>query len=263
MGEMTTYPAGTFCWADLATSDTEQAKAFYAQLFGWQPTDVPAGDAGTYTMFAQNGKDVCALYALSEDMIEQGVVPHWQSYVSVDNVDESVQKAAALGGTIVAPAFDVMEVGRMALVRDPTGATFALWQPMGHIGAQLVNEPNTLCWNELQTNDLDAASEFYAALFGWTAKITEGVLASAYTEFLNGERAAAGMLEIQPEWGEVPPNWAVYFAVTDCDAMLETAKSLGGRVGVPPMDIESVGRFAVLQDPQGAHFAVIRLEQPD
>ena len=120
-----------------------------------------------------------------------------------------------------------------------------------------------MCWNELQTKDLTVASEFYASLFGWTAKTAEGMMGGAYTEFRNAARPAAGMLEIQPDWGEVPPNWAVYFAVTDCDATLEQARTLGAKVDVPPMDIAGVGRFAVLQDPQGAHFAVIHLEKPD
>ena len=135
-----------------------------------------------------------------------------------------------------------------------------LQSPKHHIGAQLVNEPGTLCWNELRTKDLQGASSFYIELFGWKAKKNAGVIDSEYTEFFNGDRPAAGMLQIQKEWGDMPPHWSVYFAVANCDTTLETAKGQGGKVQMPPTDIKDVGRFAALQDPQGAHFGVIQLK---
>ena len=257
--EIKIYSPGTFCWADLATTDAEAAKKFYSPLFGWKATDVPAGEAGTYTMLEKDGKPVCALYGMDEQMCQQGVPPHWQSYVSVKDADETAAKVTELGGTVIQPPFDVMDVGRMAIVQDPAGATFALWQPRRHIGAQRVNEPGTLCWNELCTGNTAAASRFYVALFGWTEKKGPGTAGPEYTEFRNGDRPAAGMIEIQKEWGEVPPHWSVYFAVADCDAALEKAKSLGAKVEMPPMEVKDVGRFALLQDPQGAHLAVIHL----
>ena len=258
MAGMKEHAPGTFCWADLATTDAEAGKKFYTGLFGWQSADMPAGE-GVYTMFSKVGRNVCALYSMSDEMRKQGVPPHWQSYVSVESADESAEKARGLGGVLTMPPFDVMEVGRMAVVQDPTGAMFALWQPKLHIGAQLVNEPGTLCWNELYSNDLEASSNFYTGLFGWTTKKSPGAMVDEYTEFYQGDRPAGGMIQIQEDWGPVPPHWAVYFAVEDCGATLETAKSLGAKVTMGPTDIEKVGRFAVLEDPQGAHFAVIQL----
>ncbi|MEM8603683.1 MAG: VOC family protein [Cyanobacteria bacterium P01_H01_bin.121] len=259
MAEFKTYAPGTFCWVDLATTDTAGAKAFYGDLFGWSITDVPAGEAGTYTMLGKNGKNVCALYQMLPAQQQQGVPPHWLSYVSVADVDASATKATALGATVLQSPCDVMDSGRMSLLQDPTGAIFALWQPQAHIGADLANEPATLCWNELQTNDIAKASQFYAELFGWTTTTSTNAMGGNYTEFLNGDRSMGGMLEIQPEWGEVPPNWVVYFAVENCDATLERVQALGGKIEMQPIELPDVGRFAIVQDPQGAFFTVIQL----
>jgi predicted enzyme related to lactoylglutathione lyase len=259
MTEFTTYASGTFCWVDLATNDTEAAKTFYTQLFDWTATDVPAGEAGIYTMLEKAGKNVCALYQMPAEMNPTETPPYWLSYVSVTNVDESTDKAQSLGGQVLQPPCDVMDSGRMSLIQDPTGAVVALWQPQAHHGADLVNEPNTFCWNELQTKDLKKAADFYAQLFGWTTQTTNNAQGGDYTEFLLGDKSGAGLIEIQSDWGDVPPNWGVYFAVENCDATLEKATSLGGRVDMPIMDLQDVGRFAVLQDPQGAYFTVIQM----
>jgi predicted enzyme related to lactoylglutathione lyase len=258
---MTDYPPGTFCWVDLATTDAEGAKVFYTTLFGWQASDVPAGEAGTYTMCEKDGMAVCALYPMGEEQRGEGIPPHWQSYVSVADVNESAATATAVGGTVLAEPFDVMEAGRMAVLRDPTGAVFAIWQPKEEIGARRVNEPGSFCWNELYTKDTAASERFYTALFGWRVKRITGATGQPYTEFRIGERPAAGMMEIQAEWGEVPPNWSVYFAVADCASALEQVGSLGGRIEMEPMAITGVGTFAVVQDPQGAHFLVIELQE--
>jgi predicted enzyme related to lactoylglutathione lyase len=260
MPEIKSHAPGSFCWVDLPTTDAEAARRFYTPLFDWTATDVPAGEAGTYTMLDKGGKQVGALYELGAEMRKQGVPPHWQSYAAVRNADESAKKVKELGGKVIQPPFDVMDAGRMAVVQDPTGATFALWQPKQHLGAQLVNEPGSLCWNELYTRDTQAAVNFYTGLFAWTVKKSKSATGDEYTEFYNGDRPAGGMLEIKKEWGEVPPNWAVYFAVGDCDAALEKAKSLGGKVDMPPMEIQGVGRFALLQDPQGGHFFIIQMK---
>ena len=262
MPEVTSHRPGTFCWVDLATKDAEAARRFYTGLFGWDVSEMPTGGGGTYTILATGGKAVCGLFAMMPEMLEQGVPPHWQSYVSVEDIDTSAERAAQLGGTVIAPPFDVTEVGRMAVVEDPIRAALALWQPKQHIGAEVIREPNTLCWNELCTTDLDAASKFYAELFGWVVKKMKGAKGQEYTEFQLEGRSVAGMLEIQEEWGPMPPSWGVYFAVEDCDGSLERARSLGARAEMPPMEVEDVGRFAVLQDPQGAHFAVIQMYMP-
>ncbi|MEM6518114.1 MAG: VOC family protein [Cyanobacteria bacterium P01_C01_bin.70] len=259
MTEFTSYAPGTFCWVDLATTDADAAKAFYTQLFDWTATDVPAGEAGTYTMLEKGGKNVCALYQMPPEMKPEETPPYWLSYVSVKDVNASTDKAKALGGQILQPPCDVMESGRMSLIQDPTGAVFALWQPQQHHGADLANEPNTLCWNELQTKDLAKAADFYGQLLDWTTQLSKNALGGDYTEFQLGGQSGAGMIEIQADWGDVPPNWVVYFAVDNCDATLERAKVLGAKVDMPPIDIPDVGRFAILQDPQGAYFTVIQM----
>jgi hypothetical protein len=154
---------------------------------------------------------------------------------------------------------DVFDAGRMALILDPTGAAVAVWQPVKHIGAGVVNEHGALCWNELMTIDTIKAGEFYTGLFGWTAQ-EHDMGGMIYTVFMNGERPAAGMMKIDESWGDVPPSWLVYFAVNDCDASVAEAGALGGELCKGPMDIPGVGRFAVMTDPQGAAFAVIWLE---
>lgn len=259
MTEFKEYAPGTFCWVDLATVDAEAAKSFYTALFGWSATDVPAGDAGVYTMLEKDGKNVCALYQMNDAMQQQGTPTHWLSYVSVQNVDESAAHVKTLGGQVLHEPCDVMESGRMSLIQDPTGAVFALWQPKEHIGAQLANESSTLCWNELHTKDVNQAATFYNQLFGWTTEKSVSAVGGDYFSFQQGDRSMGGMMEIQSEWGDVPPNWNIYFAVDNCDAAIEHAKTLGGTVEMAPLDIKDVGRFAILQDPQGAYFTVIQL----
>lgn len=262
MQEVTEYKPGTFCWVELGTSDGTAAKNFYTQLFGWDHEDMPMGAEGTYTMLKLNGKDVGGLYTLMPDMVAQGVPPHWLSYVCVTNVDESAEKAKAEGATIMKGPFDVFTIGRMAVVKDPTGAVFALWQPKEHKGSGIYNVPNSFCWNELGTNDTQKAGEFYSKLFGWTRQHFSDA-AIEYTMFQNAERGAGGMYKITPEMGPIPPHWLVYFAVDDCDAKLQRATELGARVMKPADDIPGVGRFAILVDPQGAAFAIIKLDNAD
>jgi predicted enzyme related to lactoylglutathione lyase len=240
----------------------EGAKAFYTELFGWSAIDNPAGPDMVYTMLQIEGKDVAGLYQMSEEQRSQGMPPHWLSYVSVANVDERAAKAKSLGGQVLQEPFDVMDVGRMALVQDPTGAVLALWQPRAHIGARLANVPGARSWNELATNDTQVAGEFYTRLFDWGTQVQE-MGPTTYTTFMNGERMNGGMLQITEEWGDVPPHWMVYFTVEDCDGSAEKAKELGGEIIVPPRDIPPVGRFAVVQDPQGAAFTIIRLNNSE
>lgn len=261
MSEMTQYNPGTFCWVDLGTTDTAAAKQFYSELFSWKSNDIPAGEDNVYTIMQMDEKEVAALYALEPQQLSEGVFPSWMNYISVSNVDETAKKAESLGGKIVMASMDVMEAGRMAVLKDPVGAVFALWEPRKHIGAQLVNEPNSLCWNELYTDDIEACSKFYTELFGWSTDVQE-MESMNYTVFMNGERSMGGMLQIPEEWGEVPPQWLAYFAVDNCESIVEKAKANGAAVQVPPTDIPEIGRFAILRDPQGASFSIIHLLNP-
>ncbi len=259
--EFTGYESGTFCWADLATADTEKAKAFYGGLFHWETRDMEIGEGAHYHIAQLDGKDVAAMYTLSDEQKAQNIPPHWQSYISVASADDAARKAESLGGTVLAGAFDVFDAGRMAVIQDPAGATFSVWQAGEHIGARIANIPDTLCWNELYTNDTEKSAEFYESLFGWTGQAQE-MEGPAYTVFANGDRMAGGMMEIQKEWGPVPPHWLVYFAVDDCNAATENVRSNGGQVHSGPRDIPEVGRFSILADPQRAAFAVIELVNP-
>jgi predicted enzyme related to lactoylglutathione lyase len=168
-----------------------------------------------------------------------------------------VKRATGLGAKVFAPPFDVMDAGRMAVLQDPTGAVFHVWQAGKHIGAQLLDEPGALCWTELATNDTKTAEKFYTSLFGWTAK-TSNDAGMEYTELTNQGRPQAGLMAITPQMGNMPPAWTPYFQVTDVDATTAKAKSLGGQVFMGPQDIPKVGRFSVLADPQGAPFCVFK-----
>lgn len=260
MQETTEYAPGTFCWVELATTDGEAAKQFYTGLFGWAFNDNPIGPEMVYTMLKEDGKDVGALYKMPAEMTSQGIPPNWLSYVSVASADESTEKAKALGGTVLKEPFDVFDIGRMAVIQDPTGAVFAVWQPFKQKGSGIVNVPNSFCWNELATKDTAKAGDFYSGLFGWGKNVQE--MGMTYTMFINGDRPAGGMYEPPPEMGDLPPHWLVYFAVDDCDAQAQKAAELGGKICAPPSDIPGIGRFSVIQDPQGAAFAIIKLANP-
>jgi uncharacterized protein len=184
----------------------------------------------------------------------QGIPPHWNSFVTVDDLDRRAAKAAELGGMVLIPPFDVLEAGRMAVVADPTGAVFAMWEPKGHIGAGLVNAPGALCWNELATKDAETAKSFYAGLFGWSMEDLDG---AAYTIIENGDKGNGGIRSQSEQEADVPPNWLPYFAVENCDASIAKAGELGATTLVPPMDLEiAEARIAVVADPQGAAFAL-------
>lgn len=258
MPEFSSHAPGTFCWPELATTDQKGAVAFYRAVFGWDVVESPIGPTETYSMFNIKGKNVGAAYSMRAEERQHGVPTHWGSYVAVANADDAVKRAQALGAKVLAPAFDVMDAGRMAVLQDPTGATFCVWQAGKHAGAALLREPGSLGWTELATRDTKAAEKFYTSLFGWTAKTSSDV-GLEYTEFSNQGTPQAGMLAMMPEMGTMPPFWMPYFQVIDCDAAAARAKDLAGRIHKPPADIPKVGRFAILGDPQGAGFALIKI----
>jgi uncharacterized protein len=262
MQEAPEYKPGTFCWVELGTSDNTAAKNFYTQLFSWDFEDKPMGPDDVYTILKLDGKDVGGLYKLMPDMVAQGIPPHWMSYVSVTSADETAEKAKAEGATIMNGPFDVFTIGRMAVIQDPTGAVFSIWEGRDLKGSGIYNVPNSFCWNELGTTDSAKAGEFYSNVFGWD-KETFDDSPIEYTMFKNGDRGAGGMYTITPEMGPIPPHWLVYFAVDDCDAKVQKATELGANVMKPADDIPGIGRFAILTDPQGAAFAIIKLENPD
>jgi uncharacterized protein len=260
MTEQTRHEPGMFCWVELATTNGPAAKKFYTSLFGWKPNEIPMGqgDDNPYVMLEKDGKEAGALYQTGPE--QKGMPPHWGSYVCVTSADESAAKAKQLGGTVIMEPFDVMEHGRMAVIQDPTGAVFSIWQPKEHIGAKVTNEPGSFCWNELYTTDVKRSEDFYSGLFGWSGDEKMAMpTGGEYTIFKKGDAQAAGMMKIPKEMGPTPPHWLVYFAVDDSDRTVEKAKGMGANVMVPPTDIPNIGRFSILSDPQGAGFAVIKL----
>lgn len=261
MPTMDEYAHGQFSWVDLMAPDAAAAKAFYAALFGWTHVDFPLPQDGAYTQFECRGSPVAGLAEMSENMRSSGVPAFWSSYVTVDDADAVAARAEALGGKITMPVTRVMTAGRMAVVADPEGAHFAVWEPGDHAGAGLVNEPVSFAWNELVTRDPDAAADYYGALLGWDVEVVAGVPMD-YRVIRNAGRMNGGILRWTEEMGDVPSNWGVYFSVLDCDATVAKLEALGGRVCAPPRDIEP-GRFAVVADPAGAIFSVMYVRRPD
>jgi predicted enzyme related to lactoylglutathione lyase len=255
--EFTSHTPGTFSWPELATTDQKGAVAFYRRLFDWDLNDQPMGPTETYSMFQVRGKEVGAAYTMRPEERQSGAPPHWNSYVTVNSVDDAVKKAQSLGANVLAPAFDVMDAGRMAILQDPTGAVFQVWEPKKHIGAKIMNEAGALCWTELTTSNTQAAETFYTRLFGWTPKHSGAGSPMEYTEFSVAGTPSIGMMP-KPEQmpAHVPSFWMPYFQVTSIDTSASKAKELGGKVMVGPNEIPGTGRFAVLTDPQGAAFAV-------
>ena len=259
MGKRTSYPPGTFCWVDLSTTNPAAAKAFYGDLFGWQAVDMPVGDDQTYTMLRLDGDDVAGLSALPPDQREQGIPPYWFNHVSVEDAAAIAARSRDLGGTVVVDAFDVLDAGRMAIIRDPVGAVFGAWQPANHIGASVVNDPGSFAWNELDAHDPAPAIPFYRDLFGWEIDPQEEDGKVRYYSITNGGRANGGMMPLPESVGPVPPHWLPYFTVASTDDAVVKIGELGGQVLAGPMDVGS-GRIAVAQDPQGAAFAVFQGE---
>lgn len=259
MATITQHAPGTFSWPELATLDQDGAKAFYTKLFGWEFNDSPMGPGEFYTMLKLGGRDLGALYSMRKEERANHVPSHWNSYVAVASADQSAAKAKSLGGTVIMEPFDVMDAGRMAVIQDPTGAIFCVWEAKKHTGAGVLGENGSLCWTELMTGDAAKAKAFYTGLFGWAAEEKSMGPGFTYTTFSNGGVPAGGMMQLTPEMAHIPPNWGVYFAVADTDATVARATSLGGKTITPATEVPGVGRFAILQDPQGAVFAVIKL----
>jgi uncharacterized protein len=248
MGDRSSYAPGTFCWTDLATSDPDRARRFYAELFGWEPEDMPVPGGSVYTMLRREGRDAAALYAARE-----GQPTAWLPYVSVEDADAATARAVELGASAFQEPFDVMEAGRMAVLQDPTGGVFALWQPGRHFGAAVVNAPGAFSLSQLNTSDPDAASAFYGELFGWQVRPAP-VEDVDYRGVYVGDALNAAIMQM-PAGSPGPSHWLVYFGSADADADARRIPELGGAVVVPPTDVPG-GRFLVAQDPPGAYFGL-------
>ncbi|MGA2131334.1 MAG: VOC family protein [Bryobacteraceae bacterium] len=255
MPHIDTHPAGDFVWIELGTTDQPAAKNFYASLFGWNANDMPMGPDGVYTIFRLEGRDAAAAYTL-DPARSGGAPPHWMLYISTTSADDSAARAAQAGGTVLAPPFDVFDAGRMAVVQDPTGAVFSLWQPKNNQGIGIAGVEGTLCWADLVTGDAARAKQFYSDVFGWTITPSEKD-PSGYLHIQNGDQFIGGIPPRDPQPG-VPSHWLLYFFVPDGDAAAAKAQSLGASVHFGPATMEGVGRWSVVSDPQGAVFALFQ-----
>jgi predicted enzyme related to lactoylglutathione lyase len=259
MPEITKAAAGTFCWIELGTTDPAAAKKFYGGLFDWTITDVPMGGM-TYGLAALGDKQIGGITLLSEEAKKMGAPPNWLSYVAVDDAAASGKKIASLGGKVLVGPLDIGQ-GHMAVAADPTGAVFAVWQSVQSMGTWLMGEPGSLGWNELISNNEDKAVSFYKDLFGWKAEKSE-MPGMTYTILKQGETMVGGSMAQPKQMAGAPSLWGVYFSVADADQAAEKVTALGGKVLNPPMDIPNIGRFAVVADPQGAVFSVMKFLPP-
>jgi len=250
--KLTSYATGTPCWVDLGTPDVEAARAFYGGLLGWTGEPGP-DDTGGYVLAEKDGDPVAGIGPLMSP--EQPTV--WTTYFATPDVAATAEKVERTGGTVIAPPMKVMELGSMAIFADPAGASFGVWEKGTFGGAARVNEPGSVCWNELMTRDADTAEDFYRDTLGVGVKKSEVVDDVGYTELTVDDRTVAGMMPMNgPQWPkDIPPHWMVYFAVDDVDTAASAAGKLGGSVSVPPTDI-SIGKFAVVSDPAGATFSL-------
>jgi hypothetical protein len=259
MPTVTTHAPGTFCWLDLGAHDLGVAREFYTRLFGWETVENRYGpdEGDVYVMFTLRGRDVGAAYAMDPNQAMMGIASAWLCYVAVESADAGAARARELGASLMADPFDVMEVGRMALVQDPGGALFALWQGSSHPGVGVRDEPGAAGWWELATHDTERADEFYSRLFGWTGQAMEGTPGIEYTVFSGATGMVGGMYGITAQMEGMPPCWMPYFIVDGTDAAAEKVASLGGTVLHGPLDVPGVGRMALIRDPQGAMFNII------
>ena len=249
------YAQGTPCWLDLMAKDQQLALDFYRSLFGWAGEPGPA-EFGGYAMMTLRGKPVAGI---GPSMAPEGMPepPHvWTTYLASDDADDTAKLIGEAGGTVMVPPMDVGDVGRMAIAVDPTGAVFGLWQHKEFFGAVVVNEPNALIWNDLKTRDVPGATAFYRDAFGIAVEPMEG--APDYFALNVQGRTVGGVQDMGSDFpADTPPHWMSWFYVEDVDATVARAERLGATIPLPAQDAMP-GRIAVIADPWGAVFSVLK-----
>jgi len=256
MAEAKTAVANKPAWVDLATSDAAAAREFYSKVFGWKIDVNPDPQYGGYGMANVGDKRVAGI----APKMSPDAPTAWSIYIGTDDADDLAKKVQAAGGKIIAPPFDVGDQGRMAVFQDPTGAVISAWQPRAMNASLPTGEANTFGWAELSSRGVDKAIPFYQKVFGWTPKANDmGPDSPPYTEFQLGGESIAGGQEMQAMVpAETPSYWLVYFAVGDVDKSFKTATQAGAKELVAPMDFPG-GRFAIVSDPQGAAFGLLKM----
>ncbi len=259
MAHYKNHPNGSFCWAELKTHNLEGTKTFYNKLFDWKAKSIPMSDGEDYKMFLHKGEEICGFYKLKNYLQSKNTSPYWQPYVSVESVDTIAKGVEKFGGKAMMEPFDVSDSGRMTFIQDPDNASLGIWQPKNGIGTKYKNEFNTICWVELATNKIEESINFYGNLFGWISTVSNFGTVQYFT-FKNGDIPEAGMYKKPIEQDAIPSHWLIYFCVEDCTKTVEIARKNGANIIKEPENIPTVGTFAIIQDPYGAVFGIIRLE---
>jgi predicted enzyme related to lactoylglutathione lyase len=263
MGTRTSYEPGTFSWVELVTTDPDDAKRFYGELFGWECEAHLEDDA--HTVARLDGKAVAGITEQPASQGAPGLPSSWVSYVTVASADGSAMRAGELGGTVHAAPFDLGGAARVAVVADPTGAAIGLWEARSSVGAERVNDPGCLTSNELATDDVDAASKFYRELLGWKIEEVDTGGGPRYW-LIHGEGAVegrnGGMRELGRPGEGISPNWVPYFTTESVGKTLIRADELGGTTLMPATQIPA-GTIAAVRDPQGAVFSIFEGDVDD
>jgi predicted enzyme related to lactoylglutathione lyase len=253
MPEVSAYATGQPCWADVTHTDVHAAARFYSALFGWHAERVPEPEARGYTLFLRDGKAVAA----AAPAPPEGGAAGWTVYLATNDVDDTVLRVREEGAPVLMEPLDVLDAGRMALVADPAGATFALWEGRRRVGSALGREPGTLNWAEVHSTDVATVRRFYDEVFEYTSEPMAMAPGMEYVVFKVAGQPAAGLMPIDASTSEVSA-WSVVFQVEDCDAAVERVRDLEGSVQREPTELEGIGRFAVVSDPWGASFQLIQ-----
>ena len=249
----TPWPDGTPCWVDLGTSDIDKAISFYSSQFGWEIE--PGGpEVGGYSLAKLDGRNVAGI---GPNMSDPTAPSAWSTYFAAADCDAAAARITSAGGQLVMGPMDVMDLGRMLVATDVTGAFFGVWQAINHTGVQVANAPGSFTWSEHMSRDLEAAKAFYAGVFGYEYGDMSSDGFSYATLLINGQQVVGGIGAYpDSEDASHPAFWGVYFGTADTDKAVDLATSHGGRVVRPATD-SPYGRMAVVADNQGAVFSLI------
>ncbi len=250
-------PVGAPCWIDLITSDTSAAQTFYSELFGWSGTAADQEKYGGYITFTLDGNDVAG--CMGKDSSMQAMPDAWTVYLSSRDTAATVVAAQQRGAPVFVEPMPIPEVGVMAVVADPGGASIGVWQADPFAGFDVLGEPGRPTWFELHSRSYEDAVRFYREVFGWETDVMSDQPDFRYTTLGAGRDAVAGIVDtsVWPDRSdELELTWHVYFAVEDCDAACAKVTDLDGSVKYPPGD-SPFGRIATVQDPGGAVFKLM------
>ena len=250
-----THPNGTPAWIDLMTTDPQGAADFYGAVFGWTFEEQIVDEQVAYIVAHHDGREAAGIAARTDEERARGVPPAWNIFFATDAISQTCDRATTLGATVHTPPFGLPDVGRMAVLTDPTGALFCLWQGNSHVGMATMHVPGTFTWCECLTREPRSAARFYEDLFGWKTE-TSRDLGTEYTVCHSDGTAIAGIMDMPDGLEGIPATWMTYLATQDCEATITRIQRAGGKLLNGPMEY-GTGKFAVIQDPQGAVFGII------